>query len=974
MKILCVLFVLFIVGAAPSAAPGAESADETPAGAISSDLLLDAIADELTRVLDSERRFEPLPPVLSGLFISPEHSPCFAFRRRTYEIPSLTRTRQELWDVHHKKFHLLENKNVVGWGEEDEIVVTADRGRGVSIRKRDGSRMAEIDRDRRVDQAFYFHDWIFRSDKGFVKEGRHPAWPGSEKLLSHCVVIDSGNTFAVVHPPKRNISQFGEPLPVEICVGRNGTWDCRTFEHLPYDYRDRIKGILVRDDNGLLALGRKLVTLSADLKPTPSEKDLAALLDAVEKGDRKRIERGLQDLTVYSSDHLSGLITLLEKIPDTFRQELAHYWSVKKSFDTVLRRKEPETEREEETGRPAKGESVLDRYVGKMETILREYHDALEKEFAYSPGLIAMMLRSGMQFYEGCWIGTPEVILQPNPSEAFLWIGYRDPFEKDPRWGLFRLNERGTLSPLHPADTRRSGAMNVAPTDAVEDREGRILFFFKGRGLAEFDGSRFAWIDRGERIKRMSALIGCDSSGRIYFAQERIRATKLYWIYQRNGTLGELIDSSAIVVGSPDKRWTFVRDDIGNVWYVSPVTEMDFRSPPPFGNPPPREKPYFSNFTVQEKELVVRHVGTSAEEEKETERSQVTPRLCYIDKEGQHWVCFRDKCLSRCTLLPGRNGSLLVVSDSKTILIHDRTAYVAENLHQLAEKEFRIAAEYAPRESPQFPLRGLSRDVPPVACFLVDDVLWITQGGRIEAYRWGESLSIQKRITLLVGEHRSPCLVGPFGPGKQRRLFIILDPDHYTGNLWATQSHEGIELTRSMKPGINEHTLSKRAAFSGYPPPFFDFKRGRIFCPSAVDALTGVAGGGRLMEISGPDKYTILPTRGIPRLAFPDGRLLVERSDRFCRHFCLVAGQSMENILLTVKKPLEPVALCDDETILCLSPQGVAWIGSDGKGDYEIRRQLDARMPGTPLLFVGQTEKMIHVLTDQNYLASIPIE
>jgi len=974
MKLWRVLSLLIIVGAAVPSAPGAESDDETPAGGISSDLLLGTVADELTCLLDSERRFEPLPPVLSGLYLSPGHSPCFIFRRRIHEVSSITHTQPELRDVHHEKFHLLEEKRVVGWGPEGAFAVTRNRGSGASIIDGDGSRRADLPRDTPVDQAFFFHDWIFQTKRGFVKEGGNPAWPGSERFRSHRVAIDGNKTFALVHPLVNRIARSEVQKPVEIFVGRNGAWDHRTFEHLPHYIRGSIKGIVVRDDDSLLAFGHKIAILNDDLKSTPSEREVANFLDAVEKGDGKRIEKGLQDLTVYSSNHLSSLITLLEKIPDPFKREMANYGSVKKPFDAAIKRKAAERDREEGKGQPAKGRSLFDRYVGEIETIFHEYRDALEKEFAYSPGLIAMMLRRGMQFYDGRWIGAPAVILQPDPSEAYLWINEQDPFESNPRWALFRMDEAGKLTLLSRPDSNLVGMIHSAPTDAVEDSEGRILFFFKGWGLAEFDGSRFAWIDRGEQIKKMSALCGCDSSGRIYFSQERLRAARLYWVYQRNGIPGESIGSSATAVGSPDRHWPSVRDDRGNVWYVSQIRARGFRSPPPPGSPPPEEEPCFSNFTKQDGKLTVRHVGTGAAEGPEPQHPRSAPKLCSIDERGQHRVCFTDKCLSQCTLLPGRGGSLLAVSDSKTILIQDRTAHVAQNLFQLAEEEFPLLAACAPRESSRFPLRGLSSDTPQAACILLGDVLWIAQGGRIEAYRRGESLSIQKRITLLMGEYQSLCLVGPFGPGRPRHLFIILDLDHYRRNLWATQGLEGIELKKSMKPDIDEYTLSKRTAFSGYPPPLFDFKRGRLLCSSPVDALTRVDGSGRLMEISGPDRYTILSTRGIPRLALPDGRLLVERSDRLCGHFCLVAGQSIENILLTLRKPLTPVALCDDETFLCLSPRGVAWIGPDGKGDYEIRRQVDARMPGIPISFVARTEKMIHVLTDERYLVTIPIE
>ena len=909
MKIRHTWFVFLVLGAALFSGSTASASEDALPGEISADRLFDLVADELVRVVDSNKRFEPLPPVLDDIFISPAHPPCFALELRDFTILTGHRTRQALQDNHHAEFHLLVNRKVVGWGEKGRIVLTNQNGRDPSILYKESRGIVDLRRRAKIKSAYYSSSgWLFQTWTGFVKEDGEKAWPESEEFLYHCIVIKEGDTLVVIKPPYSETSRKRKSPLFKVCVGRAGHWDCRTFERLPHGFAKGVKGVLLRNHNEFLALGNKIFPLGSDLKPVPSEIELAAFLDAAEKGDQQKLTALLPKLTLYSTEILSGLITLLKQMPNAPREGPA-------------------------------------------------------KETDLSPRNLATNLESGMQYYKGDWLSLQRILIQPNLSEAYAWVAFRDPLEQDRQYGLFRIDRAGDMTPLFLPDIQTLDLNSLLSADASLGVEGRILFHFKGYGLAEVNGDRFTWIDRGERIRTMDRLIGCDSRGRIYFAQDRIRSSKILWIYHRDGTSSDPAVPSPVAARIVPGCRTSVLDDQGRVWYVSPPAQTLRRNYRNRVFPLPVTRPETLKSGVRQMTLGFCEVDALSEREKE--KTELEPGLFYIDGSGRHHRCLSDIGLDNCALIAGRHGSLLVVSETRNYLIQGQNALEAYDLHQLAAEKFDLLVELAPRETPPIPPGGLSRFDPAASCLSVNGIVWIAHKGRVEAYRQSKSLSFQRRITLLAGKSAKPCLAGPFGPGKRNKVLIILDPNSYVRNLWAIQDDEGIRLKQSLELEIDDFSRPSGGPFAASTSPLFDFEGGRIICSFGYD---------RLMEVAAPEGYAMLPVRGNPVLVFPDGRLLVERKDLICPVYTILSEKTSQDILLTIRKPLIPAALCDDGSILCLSPQGVAWIGLDRKGDYELIRKLDTCIQGTPRSLVGQTEKMIHVLTDQNHLVSIPIE
>jgi hypothetical protein len=127
----------------------------------------------------------------------------------------------------------------------------------------------------------------------------------------------------------------------------------------------------------------------------------------------------------------------------------------------------------------------------------------------------------------------------------------------------------------------------------------------------------------------------------------------------------------------------------------------------------------------------------------------------------------------------------------------------------------------------------------------------------------------------------------------------------------------------------------------------------------------------RVWKVRGPDRYEMLFDAGAPVLITQDGCLLVRRTARVYPGYRLMEPEGVHDLAATYVKPLTPVWVEKSGTILCLAPEGIAWLGSNGKCKHRVERTVFADLPGEPQTLLGRSGRIVYLLTDQQQVVAL---
>jgi hypothetical protein len=343
-----------------------------------------------------------------------------------------------------------------------------------------------------------------------------------------------------------------------------------------------------------------------------------------------------------------------------------------------------------------------------------------------------------------------------------------------------------------------------------------------------------------------------------------------------------------------------------------------------------------------------------------------TGTLYCIDSSGTVRTCLSGQDLRpSCGLQAGLFGSMVLVTPERTCVIHNGKIYTGKDLHELAARQFSLLLELAPQQSESNPFIsdfGWQKGWSWLAC---DGVLWVAWPSRVEAYREGKPLLIERRLNLLGARPERPLLFGPLGQGENRRIVIACHPTEPLRSVWATQKPDGIELEPARYPSHNMISDGLVVGISHIEGPcLVDHRNGRIFYYRFTEDY--------LWEVSGPANCVFHHRLGQPVLVADDGRLLVNRQARGFEGFRWFEPGSVTDILLTYVEPLRITLRQHHGEFLCLTPDGVAWIRPDETGQYVITRRLHATMRGVPSEYIGRSARTLYLRTSMREIVAIP--
>jgi hypothetical protein len=559
-----------------------------------------------------------------------------------------------------------------------------------------------------------------------------------------------------------------------------------------------------------------------------------------------------------------------------------------------------------------------------------------------SPAMIGRLLASGYQWYDGCWIQQIGLLAQDTLADAWLWGQFFDVAVGRSGTGIFRLDGQGRLQLVNsdPAcsDLRSAGA--------VRNARGEVLLFSKTRGLGRLDAAGVAWIDGSDRIKRMDKLIGCDSAGRLYFQRNRHlgeATVNQFWVYDTEGRVGERQEVPAYPTTG-----AAVVDDMGRLWFVHTGAARSDSASPNLATSPELKDARPLNLAGKS-DTPPPAIGSRG-----GRSSRAT--LCRRDPDGACYQFSLNLNLSDCAIQPGRFGSVLLRTRGGFTVIHNETAYEAADLAELVKEHFGLLMELAPTQTTAYTGSGRYNPLPGICWLVVNDILWVAGDDKIEAYRDGRPLHIDDRVALLGVKKQRPVLLGPFRLNGEAAVMISCDPGRLDQTVWAVPGALGVALHRAVQPNDRQTGGALENPANAAGPPVIDYQAACLYYHQGFD---------RVWRVSGPDRFEMITGAGAPVLIGPDGRLLVRRAARVYPGYRWVGPGGAQDLAATYVKSLIPVLMGEDGAILCLTPEGIAWLQPEADAGYRIARVVSADFPGEPQTLLGRSEGVVYLLTDQ---------
>jgi len=904
--------------------------------------LYEILAPKVNDILRSGERLRPLPYAITKLWASPTHLPVLSFSKQGTYAPDTVEILRKTGATPQETFRLIAEGEIVGWGQDDEVAVAFRSRQSGVIVSPEGARLINLPPGSNLQRAFRVRgQWVYYVYPGLISDGQTSMWPGTEDMRGTPVFIHDETDFAVLCP-RRGAAGGGETWDGSLSIGWGigEDWRITTYTNLPFR---GVGGLLRTPDGRLITIGGKIAELNDGLRASPTEVELGAVLKAAEEENWPELPKLLKTITLYSTEKLGGLGRLLSELADRPR--------IGTEFKNLLATTAKELERLHAASVPPGQAELGEKLRPIMKSYLETTRQALRDAESISPasqGLsmktIGELITRGYQYYDGQWIGSCQVLAQRGLSEAMVQLNYYDLDAAAGRWGVFRLDNDGRLHAvyLHESDVMPSSGVSIC-----RDHAGGYYMYIRSVGLGRITADRFSWIDKGEDIRNLGSPVGCDRLGRLFFCQNTPHWSNnrlIYWVYHADGVRRPVTGGRCGPAGAA------AVDTEGRLWFVA--------------NP---SDPLATELIEGAAPARLTPGDTESQSVPSTPPSQKHALYC-LDPDGVIRSHFLGEDLdSNSDLQSGLLGSVVVVTSHRTYVIHNDQVYIGKDLHDLAARQFSLLLELAPQRSESSVYisdYGRQKNWAWMAC---EGVLWISGWNRVEAYREGKPLLIDRRLNLLGVRLQRPLLLGPLGPGpdKNTRIVIACHAAAPLTSIWATQKPEGIELQPARYPSNNMISDGIVVGISNIEGPcLVDHKHGRIFyCRTSEDYV---------WEVSGPTDCVFHGRLGQPVLVADDGRLLVNRQARGFEGFRWVEPGSVTDILLTYVEPLKVASEQGKGKYLCLAPDGIAWIHRDQNEQYVVTRHLRSTMRGVPSAYIGRSAKRVYVRTSMHEIVVIP--
>lgn len=916
------------------------------------------LRQEIDAALDSPRRFEALPRNIASVFASPRHEPCFTIKstapnRRASFAGTLDRCGPE-----GVGFRLLWGSWMIGSDPEGGLAIVSGDRESVAIIRRDEQRVIDLPKGTDIYQACWVRgQWVFSTSLGFIAEGQR-AFPENPPMSRMRAVTDGQRLMAYRSRHEREDGSGGT-LWIRLDVLEDGRWTAKEFRGVPLR---QVRGFIRRQDGTWLAIGNKILALRQDLAAAPTNKELQAAIALAEQAKWDELVGQLPRLTTYTPESLRPLVTVLRELPDHTDGPRR----LGEVFDRVLMSAAEwrGTAHSDLASHPRLND-VLTTYESATRKAIADLNGATGHAVHRSPHLIARMLSDGYQFYNDTWITVQYVVHQESPGGALLRCSYFDErCAAGTRQGFFRLGDDGRL--------QRFGSPSLLPAwscgrpTIVRGRDRHLLAFSKGSGLAQLEDDRLVWLEQSPRMKSMDRLIGQDRSGRLYFERSANRHERLdagtarqLWVVDLRKPVE---DPEAVpmwpVHGRP------VVDPQGRLWLLAkPPRAGQISEPRPAGLPLlDREDVVLSSETkLSTRESAAHRYGHGHDS-----------RLCCLAK-GKLLRYRTNEPVRGNSLIKGVNGGFWLTRGSgkpPIVMVTENALYGGEDLHDLAQKHFDVTLRHAPEEvlPDAYPavIRTRFRDDRAVV-LRTGTLLWVPHRNKVEVYKDGEALLVGKRLALLGGNPKSSYMLGPVRFGPAPSVLVLTGGPRLRYAFWVTPTEEGIAVAKAGLPPCewpNQGMLSDPGRFTGLP--LLD-PAGRAYFHH---------GCGRVWLSAAPGDFSPLPDAGAPALLQPGrGGFLAWRWERVRQGYRFVMDDRRVDIAALYVKPFEPVHFEDDGRLLCLAPDGLAWLRLDAQRQASVNARRIICPHLTLIEYLGQSDEHLFMMAAQGsrrYAVAVP--
>jgi len=806
-------------------------------------------------------------------------------------------------------FYLLKNARVAGWGDNGQFVITSSDLTQAAVVGPAGIRRIKLPPPATqpgLQQPGPVAPALARPTRltsAFFVEGR---WL---YLTSQGLITDESTT------PIEGTADFARDGRGQVLDGALVLMSQPTSGRIPgelrlailsdgkwerYDFHNlpgHVQCVVRLRDGGLLGVGLRIRRLAEDMKSAPTESELTAALDAARKQDTVSLNSHLSALTAYSSMQLHGLATRLQEI------------------------------------------------AGRLPTA----EDRTTSGPAISTRTLGQLIGQGYQYYDGLWLNRALVIHQSSLREALLVAAVADPLTGAEEQSLLRVDDQGRLHKLATLDEQMYGGW----LSNIVDTQGLPLVLVPGLGLGRLKGGQLEWLDRSNRMRSMTSLQGADSAGRIYLHHQVRSGLGLgsgsNWVFRPDGQARpaasvEVLQFSAGPGTFEGMGGRAVVDDRGRLWVSAP---RQAGGAPTASLPGAKLRPL--------------KIETPSDPwKREWSSPAMAPALYCREIDGQLYRTADGPGARVAGMFAGRGGALFLDLDHVAMVVQDDAAFLAGNLHQLAQEKFgRLLAAAPERTSSSLAEQAFTT----IQCVAVGRILWVKDRTGIEAYADGKPLSILNRLKLLNPVAAESKLWGPLpGPDGPRMLIPPRPPgDNW---IWATQKPDGIALDSAQPPADLQAVVKTLAG-----QPVLDYRGGRVYLP----AFTG-----SIVEMSGPQGFRVFENAGWPVLTVGDkllvrgsgGPLFTPGSGGF-RLFDPANPSRLQDIKIDYAKPLTPVLAEEDGTLLCTTAEGLVWIRPDDQDRYRPTRSIELDLPGPVSRYLGRSPNTLYVATEMGTIACV---
>ncbi|MFN7814025.1 MAG: hypothetical protein ACK5SI_15340, partial [Planctomycetia bacterium] len=525
------------------------------------------LVSELAAALDGSRRLVPLPRNVSGVVIGPGGEPCFM-------VPPVHAAQQDALTAavaraarEEPGFRVLWGTQFLGQDGDRSLVMNVGPDATVAVIEDGASRTVSLPRGRQPAQAFRLGKrWVFLTSAGIVSEGEGEAWEGSDVFTSSrwTRMLRSGDDGLVVLDMQSR-QQAAGTVTRGILAG--DTW---TIDTLTVPDADACQTIVRLADGRWLAIGQRIAEVQGKRPQRPTEQQILQAVEAARAGDWPTLEPLLEKITAQTSNETAGLANLLQQLPD---RSLAL-----RSLTMRLESTRRDLARSQATegltpGQAARVSELLAACDAQLRATATGLAEAAPDVFSRSPGVIAAMLRSGMQFYRGQWIKVVEVLRQENVDSALLRVRLGDEGQGGGSMALARLEPNGNLRIVAKlSDDVMAPAHGIAGqiSTLVATGEDTAYAAVGTRGLARLSAAGTTWLETGGLPAGLMQVLGVDRRGRVFLRQmvNKPRDRQM----TDPGVLWVLTPDAAAAEPEPVVGWPMfgqpVVDADGSIWFL----------------------------------------------------------------------------------------------------------------------------------------------------------------------------------------------------------------------------------------------------------------------------------------------------------------------------------------------------------------------------------------------------------------------